>query len=1472
MAEKDNKSTMGKATTAPAKPIVKPATTTSAKPATTVKPVASTRPTAAAAPAAKPAATTSTKPTTASTASAKPAATVKPISSAAAKPATTAKPTVATATAKPATVAPAKPIVKPATTKPASPATTAKPAQAATTARPTVTATAKASANPASPAAKSTATSSARPTPTVSAKQTETTKPAAAVAPAKQTATAATAKPAAEQKRVAAVTAKSEKAKSTAAKKPTKASKSSKGKSGGSTIQARVAELLKPKKAKIILISVAAALVLFFIILGIVLGVRGCSNGPDPFADFDKLTVASVSDSHRNKTQVGYSGEILGATERVKPVSEVKNEGLSSKGYPTYGYTLNLTTEEKTTIIQENRKLTANGTWVDSSSRTSGTYDKMDENGYLYKTDGSKPENGVPTQLYKHSASVGLYGGDVADDEPGVIKQLTFRPRSYTSYYDVTGLYAPAGEVIKVQISDEDMTATGGITIHIGQALYNGQANNIWEQRGFNRMPVILNTMNITKETATFDQASGMWTGYVGSFFGGPIYVRDERVTFSVTISGGVNYPHFILGVTTAEEYALYKQSSAPYFDLEVWDRGVLHSGAKSYAMLYSYDDLYKAAVLWEKISLVTTSVSNQGIVFIYDPFVAAGAAVAFPGRRSVNCPSDWMTGSLDYEGFVTSGSWGNMHEYHHNFQDYGVGYTGEVTNNGLNLVSYSLFTKISSSRQIAGYGGAGLSGWNQYTSATWALNRVNLGQKEASYIADTNGLAVYATLLHNLGQDAFIQTRGASGSAYYNKWANYTHQDMTYYAQLVSNYGGAYSPSQAVQDANYPLFVPVSSVFQTGRTYEYNGEKREIITMQPYVIPYGSEFTVDLNPYANLVNANGSDSGQYDKGGVIIGNGFQYRIKSINKSGINGKFEETNKKNVYKYTPNSELRSGKIYVTLEITTADGDTTWNGHALNDVDLILEFQQSHETKKAILERTTYEFTESTAYDDARNAYEKGYAGYANKTDRDHSNPTQNCNTDIWYCTESTIGNFPHASPALHIVKPYSIDEIRGKLYFPETGKYNIYLRGRRNCAVYYSTDGGENYKLGAYINDNATAAVWREDKFFTLELNAGSWVYFKEVLINEKISNTMTSFIGLGIGIWSMPLYNQKLDGSGNPVLDGDGRPIYIDAHGNEVSEEEASDSSLKPPTLNSISYATAYRQSYEFQRQFESDYFYTRSYGYNYRNNVWQNKEQTVVTGECRYTPPPTSWGWGSFPIENVADGNRNTLTHTSGNVSENAPLVFTIDMGEVKAINRMVIYSQYRPNGDWKNAKAFTLQGSIDGEEYFEVGSFKDVPHSNEVSTVNFPEKEFRYYKLTVTQSHGSHVIIGEIEMWNIDEINGATQYSPDEARFKYSGSWKIAQSNSSFGHVYLGSKGDEVTFEFNTTTDNGRLGILTTDKYGQNIDVYVDGKLVTSVKLKNDVGSALRFLTPTLSKGKHTVKIVCGGDVGIDSFVIFP
>jgi len=536
-------------------------------------------------------------------------------------------------------------------------------------------------------------------------------------------------------------------------------------------------------------------------------------------------------------SKVLYHAEYLGTVERNIPKTAT-NGGLAT-GYPEYGKNMSdvlgaANADKRNALISENGRLCTVNT---TNGGAKNTYDAIRADGTLLLNGAPVSGDNCPQKLYKHTAAAGMYFGDVADSEQAIVKRVTFGPRSYSSYYNVTGVYAPAGEVIKIEITEADMDATGGITVHIGQALYNGKANNIWTAKNvMNRMPVILNTFNITKQTATLE--NGVYTAYVGSFLGGPVYVRDEKVDFSVTVSGGVRYKHYIYGYTTEREFEENAKSSAPYFDLEVWDNGVLHSGPKKYVKDYTYADLTKAAGLWDKIALVSTKVTTQGIVFLYDPFVAAGAAVAFPGQRSVNCPLSWMSSSLDYNAFVSSGTWGNMHEYNHNFQSgWGRGNGGEVTNNALNIVEYSAFTKISSGRKL-GAAGDGLSGWNRYTSPSWSLNQTLLNAVDG--VNPEYPLNEYSTILHNIGQESFMDAIAVqkatpeytqSFSGWYGALSEACHYDFTYFFSDILKTALDDGIAAKIQAKNYPVFIPVASIYQTGRSfyrYEYEKAKDE--------------------------------------------------------------------------------------------------------------------------------------------------------------------------------------------------------------------------------------------------------------------------------------------------------------------------------------------------------------------------------------------------------------------------------------------------------------------------------------------------------------------------------------------------------------------------------------------------------------------------------------------------------------------
>ncbi|MDE5714668.1 MAG: M60 family metallopeptidase [Anaeroplasmataceae bacterium] len=1159
------------------------------------------------------------------------------------------------------------------------------------------------------------------------------------------------------------------------------------------------------KKVKFIaILSAVCFAVLFIIVLISILSVKSCSSKKKEYTN-----------EYKTSTRVGYEAEQIGTVKRNIPTEE-KDEGMSPVGYPKYGYTLKDCIGSdpdkvalRNKIIAESSYLTTVNTWNGGG----GQYNRFDSEGNLYLNDEpALDSNGQQRKLYRHTASVGLYGGDVSDDEPGVVKRITMSPRGYDRGYGVTGLYAPAGEIVKLEISGADMEATGGIVVHIGQALFNGKANNIWAAKNqMNRFPVILNTLNITKDLAEYDEEKDIYTAYLGSFVGGPVYIRNERVTFTVTISGAVNYSHFILGYTTKEEFEQNAKSSAPYFDLEVWEYGVLHSGPNQYAKPFSYDDLYDAAILWDKIALVSTQLNKQGIVFLYDPFVAAGAAVAFPGQGSVNCPSGWMSGSLNYKSFVNGGAWGNMHEYNHNFQGFGLGNGGEVTNNSLNLVSYSLFTRISSNRQI-GTVNEGLGGWNSYTNASWALREIT----ENHYSNGRYGLAIYANMLHNFGQEIYINSAKTSGGQSVDKWflatMNASKHDMTYFYKDLIGYEVSDSVLNQAKEKNYPMFVPVASIYQTGRSFNYGEEKRYTETMQPYVIPYGEEYTLDLN---KLVFENNI----YQGGSIVIPDGFSYKIKSVSQP-ENGKIEDLGDNN-YKFTPNESMYSGKIYVTLEITKND-----NAFKVDDVELVMEFEQSHEMNKTMLERTTYTYSSDKMYTSATEAFEANYANYSEKVEGDNQNPilngkvVQNGNAEVWFTEKPTTNQ---------------VIEVKGKMHVDELGKYRLSLRGRYNCALYASLDNGKTYELAAtYIQDKTSSPNFpnTEGTYKDYELEADTWLYFKAVLIVQPDSSKNAAFIGVGWGKFT-------------PAAS------ILDEDGNEIG--------LIPESVK-VSYASAYRESYEFSTsKFESDYFYKRTYTYSYNNNITYNQQQSIVS-QYGYTP----WSAEDHKLENLVDGKTNTYIHTNYTASEQKPLILNVDMGETIKANRMVLYTQSR--SDPHCPKEFTLQGSLDGETFFDIGTFKDTTLSNARVTVDFEEKEFRYYRLTVTKSTGRYLIISKIEFANIFELPNANHISLDNKDVILKGEWSPESVLSSFGHVYVGKKNASLEFEFEGT----RFGVLSSKSFGDKFEVYIDGKKVSSIDLKKvENGTYASFISDELSEGKHKVTIKCTGKANIDSIL---
>lgn len=120
------------------------------------------------------------------------------------------------------------------------------------------------------------------------------------------------------------------------------------------------------------------------------------------------------------------------------------------------------------------------------------------------------------------------------------------------------------------------------------------------------------------------------------------------------------------------------------------------------------YDMCYDAALYWQKVTSVSSQVPDAApaavsVIMMYEPFIAAGAAVAFGSRASTNCPLSWFTFATSYKDCLQDSSCdscGPHHEYHHHFMaNWGIPNDGETSNNFVTLISYSLFSKVSQRR-----------------------------------------------------------------------------------------------------------------------------------------------------------------------------------------------------------------------------------------------------------------------------------------------------------------------------------------------------------------------------------------------------------------------------------------------------------------------------------------------------------------------------------------------------------------------------------------------------------------------------------------------------------------------------------------------------------------------------------------------------------------------------------------------------
>lgn len=723
-------------------------------------------------------------------------------------------------------------------------------------------------------------------------------------------------------------------------------------------------------------------------------------------------------------SRVGEYTEILGTVPRQTPT--VSNGGLSS--YPSY-YVNFTDTSMNQALTDENDTLIA----------SSSTYDSMDSTGKLYL-------NGTYTgnNLYKHSTSVGLYGGDVADSEPAVIKKIIISsPRLIGNY--LTGLYAPAGEVIKIEISQADLDRTGGLDVIIGMSTGRNQTNDIEVVKTFNRMPKLQNKMAVS-DTVT----------YVGSYFGGPIYIYARKsAAFEVTITGAVEYLHYIDGSTSEDEFNRLLNTTAPYLDMEVYDQSVRFSGPR-YTLYGSdstlgYENAVNVMTMWQNFNITSRLVphgmnTNAFITMLFDTYIKANAgALAFVGADYATLPVGWMSGALTYETFMLTGGWGAIHEFNHHFQKFGCnGNNNEVTNNVMNFIEYILYTRITEYRNYTSIShGAGLNSHGDIEYLNTYRDYIDTSTGNLIELRTEQG---YAILVENFGPELMLEVFRNQGGittidAFYKAMTETIKMDFEFFFKELWHLTVTQSVIDECKAYNYPTYVPVGSYYSSSFSFKAIGN--ESLHALPYICD--KDFIIDLGADINTVT------------------GYSVEILEVMNPTIGTLTKLSG--NVYRYqTDSNDVDSFKVRVKVYNSTYEEEVTIT-FDLNPINQGIEV-------------TTYKYDNlASLYTNIDAAYAADFAGYTSGSTK--------------YQTAQRVTG----------IATNTVVVVKGKFLISEDGTYTIcYMGGRGSSMFYASVNSTDNFEKIGYILINQSGYMLHKDAPTafadkTMELKAGDEIYY-----------------------------------------------------------------------------------------------------------------------------------------------------------------------------------------------------------------------------------------------------------------------------------------------------------------------------------------------------------------------------------------
>ena len=343
-----------------------------------------------------------------------------------------------------------------------------------------------------------------------------------------------------------------------------------------------------------------------------------------------------------------------------------------------------------------------------------------------------------PSRITAHP-SAGEFPGPI---DPGALRQTSTQPVTLPrAGWLSLGLYAPAGEVIAVELTG-DIARAAGLAVQIGC-----HTDHLWHQDSWERIPDITTRANIVDGKAT-----------IASRFGGLVYLtvsdepkkteKPEPTQGQITVAGAVASPLFIRGKTDLTVWReAVRLAPGPWAELAS-DKVIVSVPSK---FVRTLDDPEALMKMWDEVLDAAADLATiprerlRPERYVADVKISAGYMHSgYPIMTHLDAAADMTS-----EANLRKGTWGLFHELGHNHQapEWTFDGTTEVT---CNLFSLYILDSVCHVSWTDGHGG-------MKDRAMKLRKHIDTGAKFENWKKDPFlALQMYAQLVEAFGWDTY--------------------------------------------------------------------------------------------------------------------------------------------------------------------------------------------------------------------------------------------------------------------------------------------------------------------------------------------------------------------------------------------------------------------------------------------------------------------------------------------------------------------------------------------------------------------------------------------------------------------------------------------------------------------------------------------------------------------------------------------